>query len=90
MLQEEGLAFSVGLRKVGTINFRTGVVDAGVGKRCFFVVKGQEPFSVALGVGDVAHEASKVCLEFPPSFEDSLPSRMETYFIGVRFVLKNP
>ena len=40
VLKEGGLAFSVGLGKVGHISSRTRVVDAGVGKHSFLVVQG--------------------------------------------------
>ena len=37
LLEEEGLTFSGGLRKVGHINSRTRVVDTGMSKSCFIV-----------------------------------------------------
>ena len=40
MFKKEGLAFSVGLGKVGDISFRTGVVNAGMSKCIFLVVQG--------------------------------------------------
>ena len=40
VFKEEGLAFGVGLGKVGYIDSRTGVVNAGVSKSSFLVVKG--------------------------------------------------
>ena len=40
VLKEEGLDFSVSLRKVGHISSRTRVVDADVGKSRFLIVQG--------------------------------------------------
>ena len=40
MFKKKGLAFSVGLGKVGYIGFGTGGVDAGVSKSSFLVVQG--------------------------------------------------
>ena len=40
VFKEEGLAFSVGLGKVGYISSRTRVVDAGVSKCRYLVVQG--------------------------------------------------
>ena len=40
MLQEEGLAFGMGLCKVRNISSRTGIVETGVSKNCFFAVNG--------------------------------------------------
>ena len=40
MFKKEGLAFSVGLGKVGYIGSGTGFVDVGVSKSSFFIVQG--------------------------------------------------
>ena len=40
VFKKEGLAFGVGLGKVGYIGAGTGVVDAGVSKSTFLIVQG--------------------------------------------------
>ena len=38
------------------------------------ILSHEEPFPVVIGAGDIACEASKVCHEFSPNFEDGLLS----------------
>ena len=63
VFEQEGLAFCVGVGKIGYIGSRTGIVDAGVSKSSFLVVQGLH------GVGEERTKVGQVCSQMGFAFQ---------------------